>query len=307
MAYLAPIHRPSSVRHALKVQFLTPNEDCLVIAYVHIWAHPEPPGARLTTRCNSKSNRLEFYTVTEEDGIVLQFSRVLYGKVTMINKIRPMGASTEHLFVGTDRAMFFTLSWDPGSRQLKTEKSYLDLADRTARESQTGDRCLIDPTNEFLTLEVYEGIITTLPLVKKDKKKNILESGIIGEPAVSRIPEFFVRSSAFLPRAGEKPRLALLHEDHDNHVRLKIRELTYVVSNSGDSMVEFDDDEASQRSHPMDLGANILVPIAGPPCMSNIKLPTLCILTTVRWSAGSGGNEYHILQRFQLPSHHKTS
>jgi DNA damage-binding protein 1 len=221
---------------------------------------------------NRKSNRLEFYTITEDDGVALQFSRVLYGKVTMLNKIRPMASPTDHLFVGTDRAMFFTLSWDPGSRQLKTEKSYLDLADRTARESQTGDRCLLDPTNEFLTLEVYEGIITTLPLVKKDKKKNILESGIIGDPAVSRIPEFFVRSSAFLPRVGEKPRLALLHEDYDSHVRLKIRELNYLVSNGGDPIVEFEDDEASQRSHPMDLGANLLVPIAGPPCMSKLNV-----------------------------------
>jgi hypothetical protein len=33
MAYLAPIHRPSSVRHALKLNLLNPEEECLVIAY----------------------------------------------------------------------------------------------------------------------------------------------------------------------------------------------------------------------------------------------------------------------------------
>jgi len=32
MAYIAPIHRPSSIRHALKLSFLAPNEDCLVVA-----------------------------------------------------------------------------------------------------------------------------------------------------------------------------------------------------------------------------------------------------------------------------------
>ena len=36
MAYLAPIHRPTSVRHAIKLQFLTPDEDCLVVAYGNI-------------------------------------------------------------------------------------------------------------------------------------------------------------------------------------------------------------------------------------------------------------------------------
>jgi hypothetical protein len=32
MAYIAPIHRPSSVRHALKLNFLTSDDDCLVVA-----------------------------------------------------------------------------------------------------------------------------------------------------------------------------------------------------------------------------------------------------------------------------------
>jgi hypothetical protein len=34
MAYVVPIHRASSVRHALKIQFFKPEEDCLVVAYV---------------------------------------------------------------------------------------------------------------------------------------------------------------------------------------------------------------------------------------------------------------------------------
>ena len=32
MAYIAPIHRPSSIRHALKLNFLAADEDCLVVA-----------------------------------------------------------------------------------------------------------------------------------------------------------------------------------------------------------------------------------------------------------------------------------
>lgn len=35
MAYVAPIHKPTSVRRALKGQFLAPDEDCLVVAYAH--------------------------------------------------------------------------------------------------------------------------------------------------------------------------------------------------------------------------------------------------------------------------------
>lgn len=32
MAYLASIHRPSSVRHALKLNFFNPDEEALVVA-----------------------------------------------------------------------------------------------------------------------------------------------------------------------------------------------------------------------------------------------------------------------------------
>lgn len=34
MAYVVPVHRASSIRHAVKLQFLNPEEDCLVVAYV---------------------------------------------------------------------------------------------------------------------------------------------------------------------------------------------------------------------------------------------------------------------------------
>lgn len=120
-----------------------------------------------------------------------------------------------------------------------------------------------------MTLEVYEGIITTIPLIRRNKKKEVLESGTPGEPTSTRIPEFFVRSSAFLPRPPlptEKPRLALLHEDYDGNIRLKIRELAAAGTKEGDEFsVELEDDSSGNSSHPMDLGASHLIAIPGPP------------------------------------------
>jgi DNA damage-binding protein 1 len=186
----------------------------------------------------------------------------------MLNKIKPSTSPTEHLFVGTDRYMYFTLSWDVETKQLRTEKSYMDLADNTAREVQTEQRCLVDPAEEFLTLEVYEGIITTLPLVKRGKKKEVLESGVLGEPVSARIPEFIVRDSAFLPRPtgrNEKPKHALLYEDYEGKVRLRIRELAYQAAGGGEASIEFEDDSQRFPSLSMDLGATILIPVQGAP------------------------------------------
>ncbi|KAF2708767.1 hypothetical protein K504DRAFT_467997 [Pleomassaria siparia CBS 279.74] len=239
MAYIAPIHRPSSIRHALKLNFLDPDNDCLVVA---------------------KSNRLEFYTQTAE-GLSLQHSKAIYGKVTMLQKLRPALSHTDHLFVGTDRFMYFTLSWNSDKKQLQTEKTFESVADNAARESQTGERCHVDPSGRFMTLEVYEGIITVIPLVHRGKKrKQESEVAHLGEPIPSRVSEMFVRSSAFLrPRsADEKPKLALLYEDTHSQVKLKLRELAFASDNS----VELDEGESYRGE--LELGSSHLIPIEEP-------------------------------------------
>ncbi|KAF2083689.1 DNA damage-binding protein 1 [Saccharata proteae CBS 121410] len=244
MAYIAPIHRPSSVRHALKLNFLSLEEECLAVA---------------------KANRLEFYVQTE-DGLILQHTKAIYGKVTMLSKLRPATSSTDHLFVGTDRSMYFTLSWDSDARQLRTEKSYVDLADKAARDIQTGNRCLVDPTGRFMTLELYEGIITVVPLTQKGKRKGDAEISVLGEPVPSRISEMFVRSSAFLHRRSpdtEKPRLAFLYEDSSSKVRLKLRQLGFSPGSSGDAGIA-ELDEVDGPNQDLELGASHLIPIADP-------------------------------------------
>ncbi|KAF1839487.1 hypothetical protein BDW02DRAFT_564028 [Decorospora gaudefroyi] len=240
MAYLAPIHRPSSVRHALKLSFLAPDEDCLVVA---------------------KSNRLDFYTQTS-DGLALQHSKAVYGKVTMLQKLRPALSPTDHLFIGTDRFMYFTLSWNPDKKQLQTEKSFASVADNAARESQTGERSHVDPTGRFMTVEVYEGIITVIPLVqrgKKRKQKQEADMAHLGDPQPVRIPEMFVRSSAFFrPRAiDDKPKIALLYEDTHAQVKLKVRELAHVGED-----VELQEGETCRSE--LELGSSHLIPLEEP-------------------------------------------
>ncbi|KAF2800100.1 hypothetical protein K505DRAFT_370506 [Melanomma pulvis-pyrius CBS 109.77] len=239
MAYIAPIHRPSSIRHALKLNFLDPDDDCLVVA---------------------KSNRLEFYTQNAE-GLSLQHSKAIYGKVTMLQKLRPALSRTDHLFVGTDMFMYFTLSWNAEEKQLHTEKTFESVADNAARESQTGERCHVDPSGRFMTLEVYEGIITVIPLVQRGKKrKQEPDIAHLGEPVPSRVSEMFVRSSAFLrPRsADEKPKLALLYEDTHSQVKLKLREIYFASDNS------IDLDEGEKYQGELELGSSHLIPIEEP-------------------------------------------
>lgn len=179
----------------------------------------------------------------------------------MLQKLRPALSPTDHLFVGTDRFMYFTLAWNPEKKQIQTEKTFESIADSAARESQTGERCHVDPTASFMTLEVYEGIVTVIPLVQRGKKrKQESETSHLGPPQPSRLPEMFVRSSAFLrPRSSDdKPKLALLYEDTYSTVKLRIREIKYQGTDS------IDLDEAESYRGDLELGASHLIPIEAP-------------------------------------------
>lgn len=201
----------------------------------------------------------------------------------MLERLRPANASTEHLFVGTDRYMYFTVSWDSQARQLRTEKSYQDQADKTARDSQTEDRCLIDPTRRFMALLLYDGIVTVLPINQQGKKKGTGDPGTLGDPVLSRISDFFVRSSTFLyPRQGaaEQVKLAFLYEDNQQKVCLNIRKLDYTAGGTGElGSAELEISLVARED--LELGASHLIAVPAPACMLYPVLAVAHILT--RW------------------------
>ncbi|PWY89835.1 damage-specific DNA binding protein [Aspergillus heteromorphus CBS 117.55] len=254
MSYVVPIHRASSIRDALKLNFMDPEKEALVVA---------------------KSNRLEIYSLTPE-GLSLAASCSLNARVTMLARLpAPVNSPTDHLFVGTDRYTYCTLSWDSETNQVQTERNYVDIADPSSREAQTSNRCLIDPSGRFMTLEVYEGVISVVPIVQLPSKRrgrqvalptgpDAPRVGELGEPTTARIDELFVRSSAFLHVQSGPPRMALLYEDNQKKVRLKVRALTYsgaTASTGADAAFEDSLDGFSQE---LDLGASHLVPVPAP-------------------------------------------
>jgi DNA damage-binding protein 1 len=257
MAYITPIHFPSGIRNALSLQLIRPDEDTLAVA-----------------RCN----RIEIYTVnvdavgSENDNVLeLVCSTRILGRITTLNKFRPADSMIDHLFVGTDLCNFFTLHWDSTKQNLvTTEGTEMALMETNAQRAET-ERSTIDPSKEFLTLEVYEGIITTVPLARRQKKT--IELGHMGKPAWGRIQELNVRSSAFIQRPLGKnpPRLALLWLDHDEMAWLKIREVNFTPgqAHGSDPTVDYRDlEDRESREHenePLDYGASHLIPVQEEP------------------------------------------
>lgn len=254
MAYIAPIHRPSSVRHALKISFLAPDSDDLIVA---------------------KANRLEIYSPNPQapEQLLLRHAKTIYGKITLLHKIRPATSQTDHLFVGTDKYHYFTLSWNAETNNLVTEKSHVDVAEKAARDNQTGDRVHIDPSNRFMTLECYEGVVNVLPIAHAGKGKRKAadnELGQLGDPIPVRVPELFVRSTCFLHKRQAGPRLsdpafALLEEDPQHKLRIKIRELEYAPSlRPQEEPATAELEKGRDVQGEIELGASHLIPLPPP-------------------------------------------
>lgn len=239
----------------------------------------------------SKANRLEFYTLTP-DGLTLAATRTIYAQVTMLARLpAPANSRTDHLFVGTDQYKYFTLVWDHEKNEIRTARSYVDVSEPSARESESNPRCLLDPTGRFMTLEIYEGVVVVIPIVELTKRKGRVSQaasqpdapqvGELGEPTSSRIDELFVRSSAFLHSVSNQPWLAILYEDNQKKVRLRIRELEYSrATSSGPADASFNQVqdkklEGGVFGHELDMGSSHLIPIPAPLGMSHDEIDRL--------------------------------
>ncbi|RKF55110.1 DNA damage-binding protein 1a [Golovinomyces cichoracearum] len=197
MAYIAQIHRPSSIRHAVKLNLMSPEDSSLVVA---------------------KANKIEIWTYSEE-GLVMFSSKSFHGRVSMLAKIRPYGSSTDHLLIGTSRFKYFTAAWNHGREELETVNSFEDLSDRHMRELPSRDACLVDPTGRYVMLELFEGVINLIKILKPKKGRG--DEDYLDKAEQIRLSELRVRASTFLFTETQQPKIALLYtEGKGGNVRL---------------------------------------------------------------------------------------
>ncbi|OAA66753.1 uv-damaged DNA-binding protein [Niveomyces insectorum RCEF 264] len=237
MAYIAPIHRPSSVRHALRIKLLSPDEESIVL---------------------SKANRLEIWRFTEENELALFQSRLVFGSVTMLEVLRPKEDSeTELLFVGTDRFDYFTLAWDPKKQSLDTVDNFHDIGEKHLRDSQSQDRCVVDPSGRYMALLLWEGVLSVLRMQsRRDKARNLDLMDQV------RLSELFIKACTFLHSETGHPRIAFLYQTQADTPESKLS--SYRLTSDDRNTVAARFDPARDRELNLDIadpGAAMLIPV----------------------------------------------
>jgi DNA damage-binding protein 1 len=184
----------------------------------------------------------------------MAYSKAIYGQVSMLQKLRPAQSRTDHLFIGTSRFQYFTAVWNPERQQVETVQSFVDVSEKHMRDSQSLDRCLVDPTGQYLVMELFEGVLNLVKLIKPRKGTG----RYLDRPEQVRITELFVRSSTFLYTESNSPKLALLYEDNKDKIRL----VTYRLADEKGRYSKFNANRDRENEiEDLDAGACALIPV----------------------------------------------
>jgi DNA damage-binding protein 1 len=173
----------------------------------------------------------------------------------MLEKIRPIGSKTDHLLIGTIRFQYFTVFWDPETQQLETSQQFFDESEKHMRESQSRDLCLVDPTGRYLVLELFEGVLNLMKILKPRRGRG----DYLDKPEQVRITELRVRASIFLHTETKQPKIAFLYEEE---VGQSLRLSTYRLVDDKMQYTTFDPRKDRENEiGDLCLGASHLIPI----------------------------------------------
>ncbi len=190
-----------------------------------------------------------------QDGLVMEASQPIFGRISMLSKVRPFGSSTDHLFIGTNRFQYFTIAWDPETRKLETVNKFEDASEKQVRDTQSRDLCLVDPSGRYFALELFEGVINFIR-IKQPRKGG--PTNYMDKPEQIRITELKVRASTFLYTELKQPKIAFLFDKGRDDIRLA----TYRIVDDKMQISSFDPvKDREDDIGGLDVGANMLIPV----------------------------------------------
>ncbi|KAH6895729.1 mono-functional DNA-alkylating methyl methanesulfonate N-term-domain-containing protein [Thelonectria olida] len=236
MAYVAPIHRATSIRHALRAKLLDPDIEDLIIA---------------------RTTRLEVWRVTEE-GMTLLHTKLLHGTISMMQRLQPKGSETDLLFIGTDRLQYFNVAWNPEKNELETVGDVIpDSSEPYMRHSQSQNKCVVDPTGRFLAIHLWEGVLNVFRLPTRKGTTTRLE------PLDQvRLTELWMKASTFIHSRTGHPKVAFLYKAQVDQEESRLAVYRLTRDDKGGEVSKFD----PNRDRELDVScddpyASMLIPI----------------------------------------------
>ncbi|KAG6013037.1 hypothetical protein E4U54_007164 [Claviceps lovelessii] len=236
MSFIAPVHHATSIRHALRIRFLSPDVEDLVVA---------------------KANRLEIWRITDE-GMSCLHTKLIYGTISMLQRLQPKDSDIDLLFIGTDRLQYFNVAWNPKTNQLDTvEHPIDDIAEQYMRHSQSQNKCLVDPTGKFMAMHLWEGVLNVFRL---PSRKGITTKLVALDQV--RLTELWMKASTFLHSRTGHPRIAFLYKTQLDEEEARVAVYRLTVDDRGGDVAKFDPQKERELDQVIpDPYASMLIPV----------------------------------------------
>ncbi|KAJ6780357.1 hypothetical protein PWT90_06552 [Aphanocladium album] len=208
----------------------------------------------------AKANRLEIWRVTQE-GMTCLHTKAVHGTICMLQRLRPKDATTDLLFVGTERLKYFYVSWDPEKNEMfHIKPAITDIAEPYMRESQSQNKCLVDPTAKYMVMHLWEGVLNVFRLPSRrgaaDKLENMEQI---------RLTELWMKDSTFIHSRTGHPRIAFLYKTQLDQEEARVAVYRLTKDDKGSDVSKFDPHKDRELDQVIaDPYASMLIPVPVP-------------------------------------------
>lgn len=204
-----------------------------------------------------KANRLEIWRVTEE-GMTCLHTRVIHGTIDMLQRLQPKDSATDLLFIGTDRLQYFNVAWNPETNELDAvEQTIEDAGEPYMRQSQSQNKCLVDPTGKFMAMHLWEGVLNVFRLRTRKGLTTKLEA-----LDQVRLTELWMKGSTFLHSRTGHPRIAFLYKNQLDREEARVAVYRLTEDDKGGVSSKFDPQKDRELDQVIpDPYASMLIPV----------------------------------------------
>ena len=187
----------------------------------------------------------------------MKYSKVVNGTIAILQRLRPKDRPTDILFVGTERFEYFTLAWNPETSELEAiDEGIKDPGELHMRHADSENMCIVDPTGRYLTMHLWEGVLTIIRL--GSRKNTILKLEWMDQV---RLSELFVKTSTFLYTETGHPKIAILYKTRSDGHDLKLATYRLTSDDRHTQASRFEPKDREIDCDILDPGASLLIPV----------------------------------------------
>jgi len=195
--YVVTAHKPTAVTHSLTANFTGTTDVNLLIC---------------------KCTQVEIYLLSQ-DGLQPMLAVPIYGRVSIMQTLRPEGENRDLLFICTERYKFCILAYDPEKGEVIT-RAQGDVKDLIGRPADVGQIGVIDPECRLIGLHLYDGLIKIIPI---DKEGRLLGTEVYN----LRLEELLIIDIKILSGTN-KPTIVILYQDTKEARHVKTYEIDLI-------------------------------------------------------------------------------